>query len=223
MQRLIENLNTRFGSKLQSCVLALDEVTIEIDKKDLLDVCKTLRDDRELCFEQIIDLCGVDYLAYGETEWDTEAATEEGFSRGRVHEKSKRHVWKKPRFGVVYHLISYANNQRLRLRTFVEENDLILDSVVDIWNCANWYEREAFDLFGIIFNGHPDLRRILTDYGFIGHPLRKDFPLSGHVEMRYDDKKRRVVYEPVDIEPRILVPKTIRDDNRYLEGLEKES
>ncbi|MEJ2406907.1 MAG: NADH-quinone oxidoreductase subunit C, partial [Candidatus Thiodiazotropha sp.] len=150
-------------------------------------------DDDEFHFEQLIDLCGVDYLDYG---------------NGR---------WTGPRFAVVYHLLSVKNNHRIRLRTFVGDDMPRVDSVNDIWNSANWYEREAFDLFGIAFDGHPDLRRILTDYGFIGHPFRKDFPLSGNVEMRYDPEQQRVIYQPISIEPRTLVPRVIRDDNRYQE------
>ncbi|MFA5531111.1 MAG: NADH-quinone oxidoreductase subunit C, partial [Thiohalomonadaceae bacterium] len=156
-----------------------------------LAVCQALRDEDAFQFEQLIDLCGVDYLEYGEG------------------------TWQGPRFGVVYHLLSVSHNQRLRIRTFAEGEMPVVDSVVSIWNGANWFEREAFDLYGIVFEGHPDLRRILTDYGFIGHPFRKDFPLSGHVEMRYDPEKQRVIYEPVTIEPRTLVPRVIRRDHRY--------
>lgn len=199
------------------------ETTIEVPKEKLLQVCRELRDMQEFDFKQLIDLCGVDYIAYGDTEWSTETATEQGFSRGRAAGKNRRHLWNKPRFAVVYHLISYRMNQRLRVRCFVSENEPIVPSVVDIWACANWFEREAFDMFGLIFDGHPDLRRILTDYGFIGHPFRKDFPVFGNVEMRYDESKKRVVYEPVDIDPRVLVPRVIRDDHRYLDKTEKES
>ncbi|MCW8839555.1 MAG: NADH-quinone oxidoreductase subunit C, partial [Gammaproteobacteria bacterium] len=155
--------------------------------------CTALRDEASFHFEQLIDLCGVDYLDYGNG------------------------VWSGPRFAVVYHLLSVKNNHRIRLRTFVGDEMPRVDSVLGIWNSADWYEREAFDLFGIVFEGHPDLRRILTDYGFIGHPFRKDFPLSGNVEMRYDPEQGRVIYQPVSIEPRMLVPRVIRDDNRYQE------
>lgn len=219
MERLVENLNQRFGSSIESCTIALNEITIEVAKDKIVEICTALRDEPDFRFEQLIDLCGIDYLAYGDTEWSTEAATEEGFSRGRIKGKNQQHVWSKLRFAVVYHLISYKNNQRIRVRAFVAEDNLIIDSIVGVWRCADWFEREAFDLYGIIFEGHPDLRRLLTDYGFIGHPFRKDFPVSGHVEMRYDEEKRRVVYEPVDIEARVLVPRVIRDDQRY----EKES
>ena len=227
MDRLVENLKQRFGSTLESCTQALDEVTIEVPKDKIVEVCTALRDDQVFQFEQLIDLCGVDYIAFGDTEWSTETATEQGFSRGRVKGKNAHHQWDKPRFAVVYHLLSYKHNRRIRVRTFLEEDSLIVASVVGVWCVADWYEREAFDLYGIIFEGHPDLRRLLTDYGFIGHPFRKDFPVFGHVEMRYDEEKKRVVYEPVDIEPRVLVPRVIRDDHRY-DGLsdrnhEKES
>ncbi len=222
-QQLIDQLQTRFGSVLDSCELSkLDEVTIVVPSENILDVCQALCSEEDFLFEQLIDLCGVDYIAYGDTEWGTESATETGFSRGRVSGKDKRHLWDKPRFAVVYHLISYTNNIRLRVRAFVEEKMPRIDSVVGVWSCANWFEREAFDLFGIIFEGHPDLRRILTDYGFIGHPFRKDFPLIGHVEVHYDKEQKRVVYEPVTIEERTLVPRVIRDDHRYVSPEDKE-
>lgn len=218
MKTLLDELQSYFGSQLTSCVLSeVGEVTIEVEAKNLLEVCQKLRDQKQFAFEQLIDLCGVDYLAFGDTEWSTEMATEQGFSRGRVAGKNQRHTWNKPRFAAVYHLISYKNNQRLRVRCFANEDEPIVPSVVNIWNVADWYEREAFDMYGIVFEGHPDLRRLLTDYGFIGHPFRKDFPLFGHVEMRYDENKKRVVYEPVEIEARVLVPKVIRDDQRYAE------
>jgi NADH-quinone oxidoreductase subunit C len=160
-----------------------------------------------------MDLCGVDYLHHGCSEWETTEASLKGFERG-VHalDPSKTNpTWDKPRFAVVYHLLSINKNQRLRLKSFVPDDTLMIDSVTAIWNSANWYEREAFDLYGILFANHPDLRRILTDYGFIGHPFRKDFPLVGNVEVRYDAKQERVIYEAVDIVPRTLVPKVIRE------------
>ena len=157
---------------------------------DLLEVCEALRDATGLRFEQLVDLCGMDYSTYGDGTWDGS------------------------RFGVVYHLLSLESNRRLRLRTFAPEDDLpIVPSVTGIWPSADWYEREAFDLFGIVFTDHRDLRRILTDYGFVGHPFRKDFPLSGHVEMRYDPDQQRVIYQPVTIEPREIVPRVIREEN----------
>ncbi|MBT8145182.1 MAG: NADH-quinone oxidoreductase subunit C [Gammaproteobacteria bacterium] len=190
------------------------ELTIEVgDHTRLPTVCESLRD--EFGFEMLIDLAGVDYLGYGEPEWKTEAATVTGYSRAVNRPRVVREDDDR-RFAVVYHLLSLAHNRRIRVRSFCPDADQpIMPSVVDIWPAANWFEREAFDLFGILFEGHPDLRRILTDYGFIGHPFRKDFPLIGTMEVRYDPEKGRVVYEPVSIEPRTLVPKVIRDDNRY--------
>jgi NADH-quinone oxidoreductase subunit C len=179
--------------------------------------CRALRDEAGWRFEQLVDLTGVDYLDYGRDEWNTDSATSGGFSRGVSRERQARPAEAGDRrFAVVYHLLSVTHNRRLRLRCWCEPGEPpMLDSVVDVWASANWNEREAFDLFGILFRGHPDLRRILTDYGFVGHPFRKDFPLIGNVEVRYDPAKGRVVYEPVAIEPRTLVPRVIRDDNRY--------
>jgi NADH-quinone oxidoreductase subunit C len=187
-----------------------------VPASELLAVTESLRDDPALRFEQLIDVCGVDYAAYGKSEWETEDASSTGFGRG-VDRDLDLAVDDPQRFAVVYHLLSITYNRRLRLRVYAGGEHPMVDSVVGIWPVADWFEREAFDLFGILFNGHPDLRRILTDYGFVGHPFRKDFPLSGHVEMRYDPELGRVVYEPVTIEPRILVPKVIRDDSRYLD------
>ncbi len=218
---LAQRVQEKFQSELQSCTLAHGELTVVVAYADLLEVCETLRDNAEFAFEELIDLCGVDYSAYGVAEWETESATGTGFSRGAELAADGAHsasTWSGARFAVVYHLLSIKNNQRLRVKCFCNDEPPVLSSVTDIWASANWYEREAFDLFGIIFEGHPDLRRLLTDYGFIGHPFRKDFPLSGHVEMRYDPQKQRVVYEPVSIEPRTLVPRVIRDDHRYVEA-----
>lgn len=192
--------------------LAHDELSVVIKAPAIQTVMQALRD--ELGFEQLIDLAGVDYRDFGVDEWATEEATSSGFSRG-VQENVSHFSKQDSRFAVVYHLLSVSKNQRLRVTIFLDEQQPEADSVVNIWPVANWYEREAFDLFGIIFKNHPDLRRILTDYGFVGHPFRKDFPLSGHVEVRYDAAQERVVYEPVQIEPRVLVPKVIRRDNRY--------
>jgi NADH-quinone oxidoreductase subunit C len=198
-----------------------DELCFEVQPAQLRDVCLALRDTPGLQFEILIDLAGIDYLDYGSSEWKTNSATASGFSRG-VNRTNIRAPHDGARFAVAYHLLSVANNQRVRLRARCEDaEDPLIDSVVEIWPGANWFEREAFDLFGILFTGHPDLRRILTDYGFIGHPFRKDFPLIGNVEVRYDAEKKRVVYEPVSIEPRTLVPKVIRDDNRYDPALKK--
>ena len=198
--------------------------TVEVPAQKWLQTCRALKESAELCFNQLTDLCGVDYLNYGEDEWETTDATQEGFSRGvegnagpgRFDWEDRPQVTMDRRFAVVAHLLSVKRNQRLRLTVFADNSEFpVLPSVQDIWPSANWLEREAFDLFGIIFDGHPDLRRILTDYGFIGHPFRKDFPLIGNVEMRYDPEKQRVVYEPVTIEPRVGVPRVIRDDSRY--------
>jgi NADH-quinone oxidoreductase subunit C len=201
------------------------ELTYELPPERLLEVAEFLRDAPELKFEMCMDVCGIDYLEYGRAEWKTVAASASGFSRGvaRVGEPGETIDDSTPegppvgrRFAVVYHLLSVSLNQRVRLRVFCSDDEQpMVDSVSGIWASADWFEREAFDLFGILFRGHPDLRRLLTDYGFIGHPFRKDFPLIGNVEVRYDPEKGRVVYEPVTIEPRILVPKVIRGDNRY--------
>ena len=198
--------------------------TLETGVESWLEVCRTLRDEPDFLFDQLTDLCGVDYLSYGQSEWETTEATMEGFGRGVEGNGPGRFDWAqrpqagvvKQRFAVVVHLLSFRHNRRIRLRCFVPDEGLpVLPSLVDVWSSANWYEREAFDLFGIIFEGHPDLRRIMTDYGFIGHPFRKDFPLIGNVAVRYDNQKKRVIYEPVEIEPRVLVPRVIRDDSRY--------
>lgn len=193
------------------------ELTLEIPAQHLLTIAKQLRDDSALQFTALMDICGVDYQDYGISEWATNKATSTGFDRAVDRSKQMHAVeFNNPRFAVVYHLLSYHYNQRLRLKVFLENDPPLIDSVIDIWPAANWYEREAFDLFGILFNGHPDLRRILTDYGFIGFPFRKDFPVHGNVEVRYDAAQKRVIYEPVDIQARTLVPKVIRHDNRYL-------
>jgi len=223
-ENLSQQLSKSFSYELLSNRLEQGEVTIEVAAENYLSVCKKLRDDDAFAFEILIDLCGVDYSAYGQDEWETNASAS-GFSRGvdaaahgrlRFGDELPEMPGERKRFAAVTHLLSINNNHRLRVRVYAEDDAMpVVPSVVDIWNGANWFEREAFDLFGIHFDGHPDLRRILTDYGFVGHPFRKDFPLSGHVEMRYDPEKKRVVYEPVSIEPRVLVPKVIRDDNRY--------
>jgi NADH-quinone oxidoreductase subunit C len=220
--RLAEQLKQRFGDRLRSVTVAVGEVTVEVAPENLLAVATALRDEPAFAFEMLIDLCGVDYASYGKDEWTTEASSTSGFSRGveawtegRLTAITEDLVVEKPwaaqRFAVVYHLLSLARNHRLRLRVYAPEDALpVVPSVIAVWNSADWYEREAFDLFGILFDGHPDLRRLLTDYGFIGYPFRKDFPLSGNVEVIYDPEKRRVVYQPVSIEPRVLVPKVIR-------------
>jgi len=187
LQRLHDSLKGALGERIGSLSERLGELTLVVKADDHHAVCETLRDSPELRFEQVIDLCGVDYSTYGD----------------RPNEG--------PRFAAVLHLLSVTHNWRLRLRSFCADDEFpALDSVIDIWPSVNWYEREAFDLFGIVFKGHPDLRRILTDYGFIGHPFRKDFPISGYVEMRYDPEQQRVVYEPVTIEPREVTPRVVR-------------
>jgi len=187
---LAGSVKAALGDKVVTIKEALGELTLTVKAGDLLEVMTALRDRPELRFEQLIDVCGVDYSTYG--------------NRADIDQ----------RFAVVYHLLSYTNNWRLRVRAHATDDEFpVVDSVINIWPSANWFEREAFDLFGIIFNGHPDLRRILTDYGFIGHPFRKDFPISGNVEMRYDPDQRRVIYQPVTIEPREITPRIVREEH----------
>lgn len=217
LQTLAAAIQERFADKISSCEIAFNQITVELPAENLTEICLKLRDEDPFNFEMLLDICGVDYLSYGISQWQTETTTATGFSRAVDVSRQERLVkWDKPRFAVVYHLLSYKNNHRLRLRTFPGGEPPLVDSVVDIWASANWYEREAFDLFGIVFKNHPDLRRILTDYGFVGHPFRKDFPLIGNVELRYDATLQRCVYDPVSIQPRTLVPKVIRLDNRYI-------
>ncbi|MEN9385258.1 MAG: hypothetical protein RL323_2401 [Pseudomonadota bacterium] len=189
-QKLLENIKDVLGELVAGLTLERGEVTLTVSAANYLAAMRQLRDAAGCQFEQLVDLCGLDYSSY------------------------KDGVWEGRRFAVVSHLLSISLNQRLRVRVFCPEDDFpVVDSVSGVWNAANWYEREAFDLYGIVFEGHDDLRRILTDYGFIGHPFRKDFPLSGHVEMRYDTERRRVIYEPVSIEPREITPRIIREEN----------
>jgi NADH-quinone oxidoreductase subunit C len=195
LKNIANRLQEDFGDSIKNTEEHFGELTVEIKAGDLLKVCQTLRDNEYYACEQLIDVCGVDYLLYGLDD------------SSEVPEAPEA-----KRFAVVYHLLSIKHNRRLRLRVFLDTELPVVNSVVDIWSSANWFEREAFDLFGIIFEGHPDLRRILTDYGFVGYPFRKDFPISGHVETRYDPEKKRVVYEPVSIEPRNLTPRIIRED-----------
>ncbi|MFZ2508815.1 MAG: NADH-quinone oxidoreductase subunit C [Steroidobacteraceae bacterium] len=203
-------LESRIGERARRLPSLADELAIEVTPAQLVAVCRELRDIPELAFEQLIDLSGIDYLEFGRSEWTTEAATTSGFSRG-VGPEGTTAPADQPRFAVVYQLLSVSRNARLRVRANCAPGEPpMIDTVTGVWASAAWYEREAFDLYGILFRGHPDLRRILTDYGFIGHPFRKDFPLSGTVEVRYDPAKGRVVYEPVSIEPRVTVPKVIR-------------
>ena len=189
LETLAENLKLVLGDKLYKTTSHVDEITIECRADELLHVCRTLRDHAGLKFEQLMDLCGVDYAEYGDGAWNG------------------------PRFAVVYHLLSISLNHRVRLRVYAPDEDFpVLPTVAELWPVANWFEREAFDLYGIMFEGHPDLRRLLTDYGFVGHPFRKDFPMIGNVEMRYDPEQQRVIYQPVSIEARNNVPRVIRDE-----------
>ena len=220
-----ERLKARLQDRLVSVREALGETTVELTPDAWADAARILRDDPEFGFEQLIDLCGVDFLGYGTDEWDTVDVSDEGFSRGVEGTSGPgRFSWEnrpqgqgpERRFAVVVHLLSVRNNRRLRIRCFAADNSLpTVPSLVDVFPVANWFERECFDLFGIVFEGHPDLRRILTDYGFVGHPFRKDFPLTGNVEVRYDAERKRVVYEPVSIEPRVGVPRVVREDSRW--------
>ncbi|HEU4620109.1 MAG TPA: NADH-quinone oxidoreductase subunit C [Gammaproteobacteria bacterium] len=224
-RKLAEAVEARLAGRVARLPLNAGQLAYEVEPENLLEVCRTLRDDAALRLEMLMDLAGVDYATYGKDEWQTETATATGFSRGvfRRHglpaediDRDEPRYQPTRRFAVVYQLLSVTHNHRLRLKTFArDDRQPIVDSVISVWSSADWYEREAFDLYGILFRGHPDLRRLLTDYGFIGHPFRKDFPLIGNVEMRYDPERGRVVYEPVAIEPRTLVPRVIRDDNRY--------
>lgn len=216
IEALFARIDMRLAGRAKRAPSTTGELTLELGADDLLDVARTLRDDPELAFEMLMDVCGVDYLHYGHSEWMTLDSTATGFSRGVSPDVHGADGNTGRRFGVVYHLLSIAHNVRLRLRVFCpDDNQPIVDSVTAVWASADWFEREAFDLFGILFRGHLDLRRLLTDYGFIGHPFRKDFPLIGNVEVRYDPEKGRVVYQPVSIEPRTLVPKVVRQDHRY--------
>lgn len=219
-EKLSAALAEAFGDLIEDSKLEYNEVTIQVSRKNLIEVAERLRDEPQFGFTILIDLCGVDYSAYGMTQWSTESATGEGFSRGVDRTLEFERQWTKARFASVMHLLSIDNNHRLRVKTFVDENDLRIPTVTPVWPGADWFERESFDLFGILYEGHEDLRRILTDYGFVGHPFRKDFPLIGHLEMRYDATEKRCVYEPVSIEERINVPRVIRDDLRY--GAEEE-
>jgi NADH-quinone oxidoreductase subunit C len=197
LSRLKDHLPELLGASLLSLSEEFGELTCEIDYSEIKSTCQKLKDHGDTQFEILIDLCGMDYSSYGNEE--SVSMDQEG-------------SWKGRRYAVVYHLLSLTHNARLRLRAELDEDQPTIESVIDVWPTANWFEREAFDLIGIMFTGHPDLRRILTDYGFIGHPFRKDFPLSGQVEMRYDEEQGRVIYQPVTVEERILVPRTIRKD-----------
>ena len=226
-QQLADSLRSHFGDRLSSVNLEFKEITAVVSVDNYIGVATELRDNSDFGFQQLVDLCGVDYSQFGQAEWQTNDASRSGFSRGvdaatttgrlQFGDELESFTEAGSRFAVSCHLLSYTKNSRLRLKVFAADDSFpVIPTITEVWNVANWYEREAFDLFGILFSGHPDLRRILTDYGFVGHPFRKDFPLVGHVEMRYDPEKERVVYEPVTIEPRVLVPKVIREDHRYI-------
>lgn len=228
-----EALQNRLGDKIK-LTHSFNELSIDVAPADLLEVCEILRDEESFAYQQLVDLCGVDYSQFGKGEWETDDSSSTGFSRGVEVSTMGRLTFgdelecddaDAPRYASVMQLISYRNNRRLRVKCFAENNDFpVVPSVTGIWSSADWYERESFDLYGILYSDHPDLRRILTDYGFVGHPFRKDFPLVGHVEMRYDPEQKRVIYEPVSIDPRVLVPRVQREDHRYLgEGESQEA
>ena len=223
MSQKNEDIKTRittcFEDKVNFIESSCSELIFKLHSEDLIEVAKELKTNENMMFEQLTDLCGVDYLTYGVDEWTTKSATSSGFSRGVSRQSvilDDADTFDDKRFAVIYNLLSIKHNSRIRLRVYTgDKNPPIVPSVASIWSSANWLERETFDLYGILFEGHPDLRRILTDYGFVGHPFRKDFPLSGNVEIHYDEKKKKIAYKPVSIEPRTLVPRVIRQDNRY--------
>ena len=214
LEGLAASLNEVLGDAIRASHIEIGELTVEIDPARIIEVARILKDDPKYRFTQLSDLSAVDYLTFGEADWQTDNASTSGFSRGvstgavRADAQTER-----KRYGIAYQLLSVEHNLRVRVKVYLNGEPPKVDSVVDIWASANWYEREAFDLFGVLFDGHPDLRRILTDYGFIGHPFRKDFPLEGYVEVRYDPEQKRVVNQPVSIEPRTLVPRVIREEN----------
>ena len=220
---LIERLRSRFDGRFGALLESHGSATMELAPEHWLEVCRALRDEPEFRFEVMVDLCGVDYLGYGRSEWDVSDVSSEGFSRGveqdsvgwlRFGSEREQAAGAERRFAVVLHLLSLHHNRRLRLRCWCTDEALpLVPSLVDVWPGVNWFEREAFDLYGIVFEGHPDLRRILTDYGFVGHPFRKDFPLIGNVEVRYDPERQRVIYQPVTIEPREVTPRIVREPN----------
>ena len=213
LEALAAVLDDALGDAVRDRRIELGEITLEVDPDRIVEVARICRDDPRLSFAQLSDLSAVDYLTYGEADWQTQNATTAGFSRGVSSGSMVRaDIDERKRYGIAYHLLSVEHNHRLRIKVYLDGEPPKIGSVVEVWPSANWYEREAFDLFGVLFDGHPDLRRILTDYGFIGHPFRKDFPLEGYVEVRYDPEKRRVVNQPVSIEPRTLVPRVIREE-----------
>ncbi len=218
LDNMAATIETRFGDTVERIPSTTGQLVYGVSADALIGTATALRDEPALAFEMLMDLCGVDYLDYGQDEWTTASATHTGYSRGVIPDSDTGR--RALRFAVVVNLLSVTHNLRLRLRIFCPDDERpIVPTLTSVWASADWFEREAFDLYGILFDGHPDLRRLLTDYGFIGHPFRKDFPLSGNVEVRYDPEEGRVVYQPVSIEPRTLVPKVIRKDNRYDEAL----
>ena len=219
LEKALQALLKRHDAQMHQ---AKDGWVVEVKPCHVVSIMSTLKEGDAFEFDTLIDVCVVDYLHYGLSEWQTQQATESGFSRAQIsiEEQSNHQTWTKPRYSVVYQLLSTSLNQRLRVKVFLDEMQMTTPSMVDHWPSANWFEREAFDLFGVVFDGHPDLRRILTDYGFKGHPFRKDFPLIGEVEMRYDATQARCVYEPVSIQPRVQNPKVIRKDQRQTCGEE---
>jgi NADH-quinone oxidoreductase subunit C len=232
--RLAERLRARFSERALALVEDRGETTLEVAPAHALEVARVLRDEPEFHFEQAVDLTGLDFLGYGDDEWETTDVSSEGFSRGIEGGSGPgRFRWEdrprgrgpEKRFASIVHLLSVRNNERLRLRVFATDNSLpVVPSLVDVWPGLNWFEREAFDLLGIVYEGHPDLRRILTDYGFVGHPFRKDFPLIGNVEVRYDAVRQRVVYEPVtSVEPRVGVPRVVRGDSRWQQSASEDA
>ncbi len=219
---LINLVNKYLADEVIDLTEDCQELTLVINSADILSVADILKNS-PFNFNMLMDICGVDYLHYGLSDWETDSATSIGFARGieRLSKKNLKLIQKDKRYGCIYHLQSLKYNTRIRIKTFLPEQQPVIDSVTEIWNAANWYEREAFDLYGILFNNHPDLRRILTDYGFVHHPFRKDFPLSGYLEMRYDGATSKVIYEPVDIDEREIIPKIFRDDTRYINTSEE--
>jgi NADH-quinone oxidoreductase subunit C len=217
LAQLEHGLTSAFGALGSELSRHRGELTLTIPRERVREVMTRLRDAPAFRFEECVDVCGVDYLAYGRSEWATGEASSTGFGRAAAR-GAPAEAGGDRRFAVVYQLLSVTLNHRLRVKAYLDAAEPIVDSVITVWQGVDWFEREAFDMFGILFVGHPDLRRILTDYGFVGHPFRKDFPLSGHVEMRYDPEQQRVVYEPVTVEPRVLVPRVIREDSRYDAG-----
>lgn len=217
---LLSLIHSELNGRIESIKEQDGMLVLQVKGQNLIEVCETLKTHDDFGFTQLSDLCGMDYSTYGHSDWQTKKTTATGFSRGRM--SSTNEVKQEKRFAVVYHLLSITLNERIRIKCYCDQETLVIPSITSIWSSADWYEREAFDMFGILFQGHTDLRRILTDYGFIGHPFRKDFPLEGNVEVRYDPDQQRVIYQPVTIENRVLVPRVIRDDNRFVDANQEE-